>query len=430
VGQQCGSFQKKIILPITHALPNVVLKMQKVLPDSNLFETNRVHSALDKVIQFSLITFVIFSMFSISVTQISFALGAISWVIKVHLTKTWKELRGAWVGVMILCFCLTYVLSITTSVDLEGSLKYLKKLLQFVIFFWAANAIQNEKQRDLLVGLVIIAGVATALNGLWDSSFAGVRRIEGTRSTPATFSGALMIVGLMALGRLLFYKPREFWVLGCVGIISFCLLVSLTRQAWLGFFVGTVFLLFFWNKKYFLILPVLLAVVLMFVGDNIAERIYSLTNLKDSTLQARLFLWKGGWEIFKDHSITGCGYKCVDSIYSQYSDPSGLVAHYRGLHSNIMQLLVDTGIIGFVAWLSIWVAYFIDVLKRSRALAKEKLQDNSSGVLMGASAAVLAFLAGGFFETNIYDSEVTMLLYFLMGLSLAQVKETPRVKCD
>ena len=42
---------------------------------------------------------------------------------------------------------------------------------------------------------------------------------------------------------------------------------------------------------------------------------------------------------------------------------------------------------------------------------------------MGSSAAVIAFLVGGFFETSVYDSEVAMLLYFLMGLSLTKVKK-------
>jgi tellurite resistance protein TehA-like permease len=95
------------------------------------------------------------------------------------------------------------------------------------------------------------------------------------------------------------------------------------------------------------------------------------------------------------------------------------------MHSNIFQLLVDTGVVGFGTWLSIWVVYYIEIFKRLRALAEEKSQDNAIGILLGGSAAVLAFLVGGCFETNIYDSEVAMLLYFIMGLSLAKVKKTP-----
>jgi O-antigen ligase len=389
------------------------------------------------VIQFSLFTFVAFSMFSISVTQISFAIGAIASLLKTHLTKSWKELRGTFVGIAILCFFLACVLSIITSVDFGSSLKLLKKVLQFIIFFWVANAVQDEKQRDLLFKLIIVAGTAASLNALAplikpsffsnDSLYAG-SRVIGTMGVPSTFSGIIMIASLAALGRLLFQKSKEYWMLGSVGIIVLCLLMTLTRQAWLGFSIGTVFLLFFWNKKYIMIIPVLLMSILLFADDRIADRINSFSNLKDTSLQHRLFLWKGGWEIFKDHPITGCGYKCVDSIYSQYPDPSGWVAYYRGLHSNILQVLVDTGIVGLGTWLSIWIAYFIEAFKRYKILATEKSQANATGILFGTSAAVLAFIVGGFFESSFYDSEVSMLLYFLMGLSLVPLRKTPKVE--
>ena len=35
---------------------------------------------------------------------------------------------------------------------------------------------------------------------------------------------------------------------------------------------------------------------------------------------------------------------------------------------------------------------------------------------LGSGAAVLGFLVAGVFETNFYDSEVSMLLYFIMAL--------------
>ena len=396
------------------------------MTDSKSPETNRAVPVLDKAIQVSLFTFAAFSLFSISVTQISFTIGALSWLLKVHLTQTWKELRGSLVGIAILCFCLACVLAVITSVDLEGSVKHLKKLLQFIIFFWVANTVQNEKQRDLLVGLVIVAGVAAALNGLYpflNQGFYSALRLDGTMSKPSTFSGVLMLVGLAALGRFLFHKPKEYWALGSLGIIGLCLLLSLTRQAWLGFFVGTIFLLFFWSKKYLLIIPLLLAGLLLFAPAGVKNRIHTMTNIENSGLQVRVSLWKGGWEIFKDHPITGCGFKCVDSIHPQYPDPSGYVARLIGMHNSVFQLLVDTGIIGLGTWLSIWVAYFVEVFKRWRTSAREKSQDNALGILIGSSAAVLAFIVGGFFETNIYDSEVAMLLYFLIRLSLVQTKK-------
>ena len=88
------------------------------------------------------------------------------------------------------------------------------------------------------------------------------------------------------------------------------------------------------------------------------------------------------------------------------------------MHSNIVQLLVDIGILGFAAWLSIWVAYLLTMYKKWSQLAND-----NRGLVMGSTAAVMGFLAGGLFETNFYDSEVVMLLYFIMGISLAQTNK-------
>ncbi len=416
-GSLTVSFQLWVLCKI-HSTPNATI-LEKFLPDTNTPITHRAVPVLDKLIQFSLCTFAAFSLFSISITQISFSIGALSWLIKVQITHTWKEVRGSRVGLAILCFCLACILAATTSVDLESSFKHLKKLLQFVIFFWVANTVQNEKQRDLLIKLLIVAGMVASINGFlpaWDTAVTTASRVTGTMSHFMTFAGILMLTSLMALARFLFHKPKEYWVLGSVGIIGFCLLLTLTRQAWLGFFVGAIFLAFFWNKKYLLFIPLFLVGLLLFAPEGVKDRLYSLSDTKDWTFRARIFLWQGAWEIFKDHPITGCGFKCVDMVHSQYPDPSGYIARFRGLHSNIFQLLVDTGIIGLLAWLSIWVTYFLAMIKK---WAQSPNQSTRS-LIMGSTAAIMGFLAGGLFETNFYDSEVVMLLYFIMGLSLAQ----------
>ena len=401
-----------------------------------MLETNTsiTHPAIpvfDKLIQFSLFTFVAFSMFSISVTQIAFSIGASCWLWKVHLTQTWKEVKGTLVGIAILCFSIACLLAVMTSLDIDSSSRHLKKLLQFAIFFWAVNTIRDEKQRDFLIGVIIFSGVLAAFYGLYqyfDSSIARDVRIHGTRSHVSTYSGILMLSGLTALGKFLFQKSKNYWVLGSAAIIALCLLLTLTRQAWLGFFVGTIFLLFFWDKKYLLLIPLLLGGLLLFGPSNVKDRMYSLVNTKDLSFNARIFLWKGGWEIFKDHPLTGCGFKCVDLIHQQYADPSGEVARFRGMHNNGLQLLIDTGIIGLGLWVFIWAAYFFEIFRRWRALAKDKYQTNAKSILVGSLAPVLGFLAGGLFETNFYDSEIVMLLFFLMGISLTEVKEAPIAK--
>ena len=395
---------------------------------------NRSIPVLDKIIQLSLLTFATSSLFSISIAQISFGIGSLSWLLKTQLTRTWSEMRGTWVGIAILAFCLAYIISLTTAVNLESSIHYMKKLIQVIIFFWVANAVQDEKQRNILVSVIIFAAVASALHGIFSENLdplyieQSLRRTIGTMSVPSTFGGLLMLTGLVALGRFLFHEPKNFWLLGGVGVISVGLIPVLARQAWLGFLVGSIFLIFLWRKKFLWAIPLVLVLVFMLSPKPYKNRMESMLDIKnDRSLQIRQFVWEGGWEIFKDYPITGCGYKCVDKIHSRYPDPTGFVRLNRGMHSNLIQLLIDTGIVGFVAWLSIWGAYFTEIFKRCQVLTRDKTLGSSKGLLLGCSAAILGFLVGGFFESNFYDSEVIMLVYFLMGISLAKVKNVPEV---
>ena len=392
---------------------------------------NRSIQALEKLIQFSLVTFAFSSLFSISITQIAFAIGSLSWLLKTHLTRTWREIWGTRVGIAILAFCLAYIIALTTAVDLESSIKGMKKMVQLIIFFWVANTVQDEKQRNMLVSLVIFAGVASAFNGIFmdiTNPPPEGHRQTGTMSTASTFSGLLMLTGLVALGKILFHEPKNYWAFGGFGIITFCLIIVLSRQAWLGFLIGSIFIVYFWRKKFLFVIPIILLFVFLFSPQAYKNRIKSMTDLRiDRSLNVRLIVLKGGWEIFKDYPITGCGYKCVDLIHSRYPDPTGLIAKHRGMHNNLMQILIDTGIVGFGAWLSIWVTFFIEIFKRWQLLPKEKAVSKNKGVLLGCSAAVLGFLVGGFFETNFYDSEMIMLVYFIMGISMAKVKSVPKV---
>ena len=280
-------------------------------------------------------------------------------------------------------------------------------------------------------------------------------RAEGTLSTYMTFSGILMMVGLLALARFLYGHPKEIWLLPCLGVILACLLFTLTRQAWLGFIIGATFLISIKKGKPFLILIISIFVIVVVFKDSIRSKIMDvglvigqnseapfMHNLifriqstlgggsneynkapaitrkriyleTSDTFSHRVFLWKGSWEIFKDHPLTGCGFRCVDKLHSKYPDPTGWVKRLRGMHNNFIQLAVDTGVLGLFTWIGIWFYFFIMLYKRFASLDGDP---NEKGIILGSAAGSIAFLTGGFIETNLYDSEVAMTLYFLMAL--------------
>tara|TARA_B100000686_G_C16756208_1_gene955651 strand:- start:716 stop:1888 length:1173 start_codon:yes stop_codon:yes gene_type:complete len=372
---------------------------------------------LDQVIDICLMGFAAFSMFSISLTQISAGVGAIAWLIRVHITCSWKKLTFP-LGQVFLIFIAACVIGVLTSLDPSTSVVMLKKILLGVIFFWVVNAIRDREQRELLLKILLISAVLASLNGILQAVFTGIsksNRVEGTMSIYMTFAGVLMLVSIMALSRLIFYRKFEALVALAVSLFVICLLLTLTRQAWLGLIAGAGFLIFKRNKNWLLVIPVFFLLVILFSSGAVKDRLWSMVNFKDRTFLIRLDLWKGGWEIFKDHPITGCGFKCVDRVYSHYPEHARVLQRYKGMHNNIVQIAVDTGLIGLIAWLSIWIKYFFVLHRRSKSL---KNLEEDRWIQFGSIGITIGFFSGGLFEVNFYDSEVVMLLYFLMAMPL------------
>ena len=373
---------------------------------------------LDKVIIFSLVSFVCFSFFSISLTQISCGIGGLAWAAKCFLTQSWgKQIFP--LKIPFLLFILACLIAVAGAPDISESYKSLKRLLEILIFFWAVNCIESEKLRERLTIILIASATLSTLGELHTAFETGVlpgARAEGTMSVYMTFAGLLMLALLVAAGKLIFTPKENKWIYIAFVMLSACLLLSYTRQAWLGAIAGVIFLIWFRKKSLLWFLPIVLVVIFAISPNAIKFRINSLTDLKDANLQRRMALWQGGWLVFMDHPLTGCGFKCIDALNQNYPDPTGIIGKLRGMHNNFLQLAVDTGLFGLIAWISIWVTYFMTLYQRLIVNSGDLVYKKDA---MGSAAAVLGFLVAGFFETNFYDSEVSMLLYFIMALPFA-----------
>ena len=379
---------------------------------------------IDKILIFTLFLFTASSMFSISISQVSAGVGGFFWLLRTHLTDTWKEQRWP-LGIPFVLFVLACLIAVVNAYDVNYSYSSLKKLLEFLIFFWVLNCVRDNNLRNSLSLILITSATLAGLFGLYQywqvfdfnqkfSIFITTEnRPEGTLSTYMTFSGLLMLAGVIALAKILFQKPTHKWLLGSIGIITLSLLLNLSRQTWFGFLIALIFLVFFWRKKILLLIPIMLLVIYVASPLSVQQRTKSMLSGEDRTFTMRTALWKGGWKIFKDYPLTGCGFRCVDLVNSQYPDPTGYIARFRGMHNNLIQVAVDTGILGVTAWLGIWFYFFRFLYHKAITLEKNA---NERWVILGSAAAMLAFLAAGFFETNFYDSEVAMLLYFIMAL--------------
>lgn len=386
--------------------------------NSDVLPINRYLPILDKIIQFSLLGFAAFSLFSISLTQICAVLGALCWIIKVSVTHSWRNVQTP-LGYSFLLFFAACLIAVIFSGDILHGLSGLKKMLWAIVFFWVLNCV-NTKKQNLILKVLFTSSLVAASYGFYQAISAGISessRVDGTMSIYMTFAGVLMLVLIMALSRLFFYSPKDPLAIAVSVFLTACLFFTLTRQAWLGVLMGGIFLIFAREKKLLLAVPFLIAIVIALSPQPVKERIYSMANLKDRTLGIRMQLWAGGWQIFKDNPIVGCGFKCVDKVFSNYPEHAEILKRFKGLHNNFIQLAVDVGFLGLTAWMSIWVLFFLEVYRR-----KPPPGDETRWIHFGSAAVAIGFLSGGFFEVNFYDSEVVMLMYFIMAMPFVSKK--------
>ena len=238
---------------------------------------------LDKVILFSLTSFVVFSFFSISLTQISCGIGGLAWAAKCFLTRSWGMQKFPLKG-PFLFFVFACILGVASSPDISESYKSLKRLLEILIFFWAVNCIESEELREKLSLLLIFTASISTLTSFyvaWENGIAPhlnpdgptgppiLNRAEGTFSTYMTYAGILMLSLLLAAGKFIFAPKENRWIFVPIIFMVASLMLTYTRQAWLGVLAGVLFLIWFREKKLLWFLPLIFLVV--FFGFTISS---------------------------------------------------------------------------------------------------------------------------------------------------------------
>jgi O-antigen ligase len=108
------------------------------------------------------------------------------------------------------------------------------------------------------------------------------------------------------------------------------------------------------------------------------------------------------------------------------------------LHSTPLQIAFERGVPTLLVWLA-WLFVYARTLRR---MLKRGALENwvERGLALGALGGLVGFVAGGLVHYNFGDSEVVMVFYFVMGLTLvaerfgrpraAQEAWRPRVQSD
>lgn len=369
-----------------------------------------------------LVAFIASSTFSIAISQCVYFLMTLVWLVGLWWARSAGEMRWPLVCPLA-AFCAASLLSAVLALDRSVAFRELGgEWARVLLFFVCVNHMATERRATNLVRLLVAVGALSALYGLSQSWVMGTDfRILGAMGHYMTFAGILMLIALLAVAQLLYNwrSMRDLWLVACLIVIVAALVMTHTRSAWIGLFVG-VLIITLGRKRLLLAVPVIALLVIVLAPSAARDRVLSMLNIRDATAVERAYMWGSGTKLFLDYPLTGVGpgVDNVRSIYQSYKHPDDPWQPHRSfthLHNNVIQIAAERGILGIGGWLAIWLAFYINAFRIFRG--PDPPDGAGRALASGSVAGVSAFLIAGLLEYNFGDSEVIALVLFTMALS-------------
>jgi O-antigen ligase len=195
-----------------------------------------------------------------------------------------------------------------------------------------------------------------------------------------------------------------------LGLSTWALLVSRTRNAWLGTLAGLAAIALLRAPRLLWGLAGVVLAVLVLRPEPVMARL----TVTDASSRDRYFMWQAGIDMIRDRPVFGQGPRMVESNYPAYRWPGAPNPATPHLHNNVLQIAAERGL-PCLAWWLWWVAAAMgDALREARRRA---------WTAVGSFALLVAVMVAGLFEYNFGDSEILMLLLIVCALPYALRRE-------
>ncbi len=342
-------------------------------------------------------------------------------------------------GVMVLATALSPVRGAAVS----GLIKLTLNLLLFLLM---ARVARHPKARNLLVLAYILTTLPVSVYGLrqyffgatalatWvdvNSTLVDATRVYSFLGNPNLLAGYL-IPGIMFSAMAVFAWPR--WAPKGLAVLAtainlLCLVLTLSRGGWIGFLIGG-FVLLTLAVQYWSIwfspfwkcwaLPLLLggAAALVFLAvmsvSSLRARVLSMfVGRADSSNNFRINVWAAVLDMIRDRPLLGIGpgNDAFNAVYPLYQRP-----RYTALsaYSVFLEVLVEAGILGFLAFLWMLAVVFQQGWVQLQRL--RQTQDVQGYWLMGAIAAIAGILGQGIADTVMYRPQISTLWWMAIAI--------------
>jgi O-antigen ligase len=255
-------------------------------------------------------------------------------------------------------------------------------------------------------------------------------RATGFYNHWTTYAESLQLIASLVLG-LFFALPQKrsrngaLLVLAIVGIGG-ALLLTVTRASWLGLLVSATLITALAVSRRALIIIAALALPLVLVGLFVLQqkRNVGFFDQKDDSIVWRQRTWHDGFHLLTSnprHLLVGVGMDSIKAHWREWELFDNGRMPMGHMHSDYLQIALERGVPALIVWLILLGTYARTLWRVRRRVPGENWMER--GIVLGALGGLVGFMLSGMVHYNWGDSEVVMIFYLIMGLSLVVERE-------
>jgi len=246
-------------------------------------------------------------------------------------------------------------------------------------------------------------------------------RVDSFFDNPNSY--AVLLILLIPLAVALFLEAKH-WVTrvlsaGAVGLGVAALAMTYSRAAWVGFACAAVVFVFLWRPKLIPLFAIACVLCIPFLPDSIWNRILSIFNFSDSSTSSRLPLYAAAIRVIQKSPLTGAGLGTAapQRYIAQHALYAGGHAYVHA-HNLFLEVWVETGLIGFAAFLG----SVGESIKRAARQVRHCTDSAARTITAAAAASLCGYLVTGLADYPWSYPRVMIVFWFVFAVSAVGVK--------
>lgn len=392
----------------------------------------KITKLCDGVILFSIYAIAFFLPISKAIIE-SFSIMAIVFYLLKKIINS-DGLPETPLNIGIFTYLTVCILSIFASSNLAiSSRTFLAKTLQDIVFFFAVFETLNEKNKlRNALNVLFLSALVLGIDGIYQyftrqdflrhRPVIFIERIYASFATPNAFGCYLAMVIPFLISR--FFSKFRFKVSRLIYFSLFtllftCLLLTVSRGAWLAF-IGSTLFLSIWIHALglsLLILGIIMIAIQPLCHPFIQERLAKFFVFSDTSSIDRKFIWQAGWKMFISNPWIGVGLGTFMFNFKKYiAEDYQYSAAYA--HNCYLQMASEMGLIGLLAFLFILGVFFYHGIK----ILNSGERSFYWYTLLASLAAIIGYCVQMGVDTTLYSLDLGMLFWLVLGIGVAALK--------